>query len=289
MRDFDWRIIVTLHHTLSITKTAELLFMSQPALTKRIKAIEDELGVVLLIRTRQGSVLTPEGERIAQKAERVLASIQDIKDDVSALNTGAKSSLRLGFPYSYVRHVLPSILKNFTSLYPNVDIDIFTMASQDLIKCVEDGNIDVCFARYNAEDSSLERKLFSEDQACVVYSRPFTLNELADLPYIEFSKNPGSDSALRRWWNERFDTAQNVRFKVTTSDACVTMIQHGLGYGYVLDSRYLCRENGLWSIPLEYLDGTKLNRKTWIFYRKESKKNPNIANFMEMLEKIGQI
>ena len=247
MRDFDWQIIVTLHQTLSITKTAELMFLSQSALTKRIKAIEDELGVVLLIRTRQGSIFTPEGERIAKKAENVLSVILEIKDEVSSMSAGKGGSLRLGFPYSFVRHVLPSILKQYTALYPNIDMQIFTMPSQELIKCVEAGNIDVCFARYNAEDSTLDRQLLSEDQACVVCDHP-------------------------------------LRFRVTTSDACVSMIKNGLGYGYVLDSRYIKDESGLWSIPLEYKDGTKLTRKTWIFYRNESMKNPNIRNFVEMLD-----
>ena len=284
MRDFDWQIIVTLHQTLSITKTAELMFLSQSALTKRIKAIEDELGVVLLIRTRQGSIFTPEGERIAKKAENVLSVILEIKDEVSSLSAGKGGSLRLGFPYSFVRHVLPSILKQYTALYPNIDMQIFTMPSQELIKCVEAGNIDVCFARYNAEDSTLDRQLLSEDQACVVCDHPFSLDDLVNMPCIEFSKNPGTESAIQRWWDERFDSPQNVRFRVTTSDACVSMIKNGLGYGYVLDSRYIKDESGLWSIPLEYKDGTKLTRKTWIFYRKESMKNPNIRNFVEMLD-----
>ena len=283
MRDFDWQIIVTLHHTLSITKTAQLLFMSQPALTKRIKSIEDELGVVLLIRTRLGSVFTPEGEKIAKKAEKVMAAILEIKDEASSMSAGQRGSLRLGFPYSFVRHVLPDILKQYTAKYPNISIEIFTMPSQELIKCVEDGAIDVCFARYNAEDSTLDRRLFSEDQACVVCNQPFTLDDLVDMPCIEFTKNPGSDSAIKRWWSERFDTPQNVRFSVTTSDACVSMIQHGLGYGYVLDSRYISQEYGLWSIPLEYKDGSKLTRKTWIFYRKGSLKIPTIGNFVSMV------
>ena len=284
MRDFDWQIIVTLHQTLSITKTAELLFMSQSALTKRIKAIEDELGVVLLIRTRQGSVFTPDGERIAKKAAVVLSAILDIKDEASSLSCGQGGSLRLGFPYSFVRHVLPAILKQYTAKYPNIDIEIFTMPSQELIKCVESGNIDVCFARYNAEDSVLDRRILSEDQAYVVCNHPFTLDDLVDMPCIEFTKNPGTESAIQRWWDERFDRPQNVRFRVTTSDACVSMLQNGLGYGYVLDSRYISQERGLWSIPLEYKDGRKLTRKTWIFYRKDSMKNPNIANFVNMLD-----
>lgn len=68
MRDFDWEVIAVLSKTRNITKTANLLFLSQPALTKRIQAIEEELGAQLLVRGRRGSKFTLEGERIAQKS-----------------------------------------------------------------------------------------------------------------------------------------------------------------------------------------------------------------------------
>lgn len=284
MRDFDWQIIVTLHSTHSITRTAELLYLTQPSLTKRIKAIENELGVVLLVRTRQGSEFTSEGELIAKKARRVVSAILDIKDEAASIGLGRRGSLRLGFPYSYVRHVLPALLKKYTALYPDIDIEIFTMPSQELIKSVEDGIIDICFARYNAEDSPLDRILFSEDQACVVYCRPFELQELSELPCIDYSKNPGTESAIQRWWDERFDVPQDVRFWVTTSDACVSMINNGLGYGYILDEQYIRQEKGLWSVPLEYLDGTKLTRKTWVFFRKDRRQKSSIGNFIKILE-----
>lgn len=284
MRDYDWQIIVSLNHTKSITKTAALLFLSQSALTKRIKAIEDELGITLLIRTRQGSVLTANGEKIAKMAERIVANIQEVKDEALAHSSGLKSSLRLGCPYSFVRHILPSLLDRFIKENPNVDIDIITLPSQELVKCVEDGTIDVCLARYNAEDSPLERRLFSEDQACVVCDRPFSLEDISSMPCIDFYKNPGTESVLQRWWNERFTEAPRVRFNVTTSDACIAMIKHGLGYGFVLDSDYIGQETGLYSVPLEFTDGTKLMRKSWIYYRKESLRNPTIMNFIRMAE-----
>ncbi|MCQ2557682.1 MAG: LysR family transcriptional regulator [Oscillospiraceae bacterium] len=265
---------------------ADLLFLSQPALTKRIRVIEDELGIQLLIRNRNGSVFTPEGERLAAKAERVLATIQDAKDEASVSGTGTAGSLRLGFPYSFVRHVLPSILDGFTKLYPDVELRIVTLPSQELIRCTEDGTIDVCFARYNAEDSVLERQLFSEDQALVVYNRPFRLSELPSLPYVDFAMNPGTESALSRWWNEHYDSPQQTKLKVTTSDACVAMVKHGLGYGFLLGGRYIRNENGLYSLPLEYRDGTRLTRKTWVFFRQDSKRNPLINNFLNFVSSL---
>ena len=115
MRDFDWQILVTLNKTHNISRTAELLYLSQPTLTKRIQVIEDELGIPLIIRSRRGSVFTPEGERIAQKAESIVAAIQEIKTDVAARSKGTKGVLRLGVPHSYVRYVLPNLIAAYTS------------------------------------------------------------------------------------------------------------------------------------------------------------------------------
>lgn len=283
VRDFDWRIITTLHRTGSITKTAELLFMSQPALTKRIQAIESELGTTLIVRSHQGSEFTPEGEQIARKAERVVKAIQNVMDETSAENRSVANRLTLGIPYSYVRHILPNILANYTEKYPGVKINIVTMASHDLINYAEDGTIDLCFARYSAENSSLKRLLFSDDRACVICGRPFSLDELADMPYVDFPKNPGSLSAINRWWDEHFSKEPNTCFKVTTADACISMVQRGLGYGIILDERYLQYETGIYSMPLEYEDGSELRRKTYVFFRSEAEEKPAVKNFVRMI------
>ncbi|MGE4276690.1 MAG: LysR family transcriptional regulator [Lawsonibacter sp.] len=286
MRDFDWQIIVTLHKTHNITKTAELLFISQPTLTKRIQVIEDELGIPLIVRSRRGSEFTPEGERIARKAEAIVMAIQEIKDDVVARNKGLKGILRLGVPYSYVRYVLPALLARYAKQYPSVEADIITTLSDELVRSVEDDALDLCFARYNAEDSYLERVLVSEDQIYAVYNRPFTLDELPDLPFIEFSKNPATVSAIQRWWNEHFPVSPNIRFKVTTGDSCISMVQHGLGYSIFPDPKYFQYESGLYSIPLDFADGTKFTRKTWLLYKKSSERNPIVTNFISFISGV---
>ena len=115
MRDFDWEVIAVLSKTRNITKTANLLFLSQPALTKRIQAIEEELGAQLLVRGRRGSKFTLEGERIAQKAERVIEAIREAKGCINVRDENMGGTLRLGVPYSYVRYVMPALLAEYTA------------------------------------------------------------------------------------------------------------------------------------------------------------------------------
>ena len=282
MRDFDWQILVTLHKTHNISKTAELLYVSQPTLTKRIQVIEDELGIPLIVRSRKGSVFTAEGERIAQKAESIVAAIQEIKEDVAKRNKGAKGVLRLGVPYSYVRYVLPALLAEYVKTHPGVEFDVITGLSDELTRRVEDDTLDLTFARYNAFDTHLERIKVSEDQVYAVYNRPFTIEELPNLPFIEFSKNPMILSLIQRWWNENFTTPRTLRFKVPTGDCCFTD-----GYGIFPDPKYFMFEKGLYSQPLTFADGASVTRLTWLLYEKTSLKNPLVSDFVDFIQSIN--
>ncbi|MBR1567178.1 MAG: LysR family transcriptional regulator [Oscillospiraceae bacterium] len=286
MRDFDWQILVTLHKTHNISKTAELLYVSQPTLTKRIQVIEDELGIPLIVRSRKGSVFTAEGERIAQKAESIVAAIQEIKEDVAERNKGAKGVLRLGVPYSYVRYVLPALMAEYVKTRPNVEFDVITGLSDELTRRVEDDTLDLTFARYNAFDTYLERIKVSEDQVFAVYNRPFTVEELPELPFIEFSKNPMILSLIQRWWNENFSVPRSLRFKVPTGDCCIAMVKHGLGYGIFPDPKYFMFEKGLYSQPMTFADGTSVTRLTWLLYEKSSLKNPLVRDFVDFIKSI---
>lgn len=75
MRDLDWEIIHTLHTYKNITKTADMLFIAQPTLTKRIQLIEEELRVSIIIRSSKGVTFTSEGEYVAKKAKQILDTI----------------------------------------------------------------------------------------------------------------------------------------------------------------------------------------------------------------------
>lgn len=283
MRDFDWQVLVTLHKTHNISKTAELLYVSQPTLTKRIQIIEDELGIPLIVRSRKGSVFTPEGDRLAQKAETIVAAIQEVKMEAALRRGGTGGVLRLGVPYSYVRYVLPHLLAEYAKLHPGVDVDIVTGLSDDLARRVEDDTIDVCFARYNALDSHLERIDISDDQIYIVANRPFKLEELPAMNCIEFSRNGMVNSKIKRWWNERFSQPYAVKYKVPTGDCAVQMVINGLGYGIFPDPNYFRFEKGLYAYPMTFLDGSQLTRHTCLLYEKANLKTPLLADFVSFI------
>ena len=284
MRDFDWQIIVTLEKTRSITKTSEMLYIAQPTLTKRIQLIEEELGIQLLLRSRKGSEFTPEGKNVAQHAAKIVQAIQDAKNDIAARNSGAKCTIRVGTPASYARYFIPKLLARYVERYPDVEIDLITALSNELAENVEYDALDVCFARFNTADTFLERMLVSEDQVYAAYAKPFELEELGRLPFVDFNKNPAIIAATQRWWGENFKTPLIPNFKVPTGDIAAWMVQYGLGFSIFPDEKYFKYDKNLYSIPLVFEDGSNFIRKTWLLYKKESLKNPAVKNFVEMVE-----
>ncbi len=284
MRDFDWSILSTLYKTKNITKAAEMLYITQPTLTRRLQQIETELGAVLILRTNKGVTFTPEGEYAALKAAEILDSIASIKSTISQSQGDLRGTLRLGSPNSFVHFVVPTIIEQFSLLYPNIQIDLHTDLSHELLKYLENKELDVSFVRGDF-DTSLEKHLLSQDQIYIISKNPIVLSDLPNLPQIVYTKENSIVKASKRWWQERFDTPPNIRFRVHTGDACIQLVKKNLGYGIFSDGRYYNPADGLYAMPLEYLDGSKFSRDSWMVYDKSSMQNPIVSHFVEFVSK----
>lgn len=282
MRDFDWNILSTLYKTKNITKAADLLYITQPTLTRRLQQIEDELGAVLILRTNKGVSFTPEGEYAARKASDILDSINAIKVAISQSQGNLNGTLRLGAPNSFVHFVIPTLIEKFSALYPNIQIDLHTNLSHDLLKYLEKRELDVSFVRGDF-DTSLEKHLLSKDQIYIISKHPVVLSDLPNLPQIAYTKETSIVNASKRWWQERFTEPPKIRFRVHTGDACIQLVKKDLGYGIFSDGRYFNPADELYELPLEYLDGSKFSRNSWMVYDKADLSNPIVSLFVQFV------
>lgn len=97
MRDSDWKILEVLYEKRSITQTAELLYMTQPSVTKRIKAMEEEWQIEIVKRSNRGVIFTEEGRYLVQKSYIIQDFMKEIKDHFAHKHV-AKELLRIGVP-----------------------------------------------------------------------------------------------------------------------------------------------------------------------------------------------
>lgn len=285
MRDVDWKIIATLHAERNITRAAELLFITQSTLTKRIQQLEKELGTVLIIRSNKGITFTPEGEYVAEYAEKILKLIEKVTEHIEQANQDDGKVLKIGVPNTYAQFVLPQLTKQFTAMHTGVRFEVTTELSHNILTMLENRELPVGFVRGDIK-TSLRTHLVAEDQIYVVSKGPIHMDDLPHLPQIEYTKEPTIIKATERWWKERYTQPPLIRMCVDHGDACREMILNGLGYGIFSDLRFIGSNKELVSTPLFFMDGRRFTRKTWFVYHKEELKSKVVSDFVNFVKRF---
>ncbi|HWL26088.1 MAG TPA: LysR family transcriptional regulator, partial [Ureibacillus sp.] len=130
----DWVMLQVLNEYKNITKTAEKLFISQPALSNRLKQIEKEFGTKIVVRGRNGIQFTPEGEYLAKNADKVISLHKNIKENIMNMNQNVTGTLRIASSNVFTRYKMPAVLKRFQEIFPNIEFQITTGLSKDIFQ-----------------------------------------------------------------------------------------------------------------------------------------------------------
>jgi DNA-binding transcriptional LysR family regulator len=128
-----------------LTRAAERLHVSQPALSAQIKALEDELSVALFERGAAGMTLTAAGRRLLPEAERVLAAAQALRSEALALRDQIAGRVRLGTVGDPGLTRLPDVLRKAIDRFPLLEIDVHHEISGAAFAKVRDGELDAAF------------------------------------------------------------------------------------------------------------------------------------------------
>src|SRR5438067_3391110 len=115
----------------SVSRAAEALFVTQPSLTARLLALENELGEQLFVRSRQGMRLTDAGRALLPHAERALRAVRDGRQAVLESHSGGGGQLLIAAAPAVSTYILPPLLEQFAATYPRVDVAVRTGHSED--------------------------------------------------------------------------------------------------------------------------------------------------------------
>ncbi len=264
----DWRIISTLHREKSITRTAATLFISQPALSYRIRQIERQLGVELVQRGRQGVKFTEKGEFVAVYAEEMLFKLQALKDALQNAEDDVQGMLRLGVTRTFAMYDLPVILKKFCDFYPSVNYFITIDHSRNLLQAITQNELHVAIIRGNFH-FPYERRTILQDNICVISNRRYEMKDLPEMPYISGIFESNLKAIINKWWNERFNKPPNQFITVNNTDIAKKLVLHGFGFTIAPmtsreDDGLLCKT------AMCNAEGTPVTWDTSLVYRKEN-------------------
>lgn len=159
----ELRAFVVLAGELHFRKASERLFLSQPALSKKIQRLEEKLGGALFVRSRRKVALTDGGERLVPIAAKLLQDAEDSLRETQAVMEGRAGTLRIGFGVAAVSDVLPRTVLRFRKLYPEVELQMREMPSPLQVSSLIEGRLDAGILRMPVASRKLASvPLFSE-------------------------------------------------------------------------------------------------------------------------------
>lgn len=238
----------------SFTKAAELLGYTQPALSQMIAALEKELSVKLLYRSRYGIQLTPEGKRLLpsiQSAVLQYHSMRRLADEIKGIETGV---IRIGTVSSVSCHWLPGVIRQFWAEHPNVQLVLHQGDYSSICEWVRIGAVDFGFVNPEAV-RGLETLVIKSGEFRAVFpaghplagKEAVSLQDLAEEPYLLLEEGAYSEP-LEAF--QRAGVKPNVRLTVHDDYSILSMVEQGLGYSILAELVLLRTDYHIVSRPI---------------------------------------
>lgn len=284
MKDSDWKILYQLHQTPNITRVADQLYITQSALTRRLQAIEEELGTRIVIRSTKGVQFTPEGEYLSKEAAAHLRFRSGVSRNLEDFRKNGIGTIRIASSYTFSEYYLPALIAEFRQTHPDVSFDIRSMRSDHLTELLSSGVSDLAIVRGGYESDLYRRKLMTEAGWLVSYN-PIENKEQLLRGRIEPDLGESSRKLIDRWWKENFDREPSGIIHIPFIDGAFAMLEQGLGYMAGFFSEETLKKRGFWYQPLVYKDGSPVERDTWLVYSRETRKTEYVTEFIDLMEK----
>lgn len=236
-----YKIFYVVAECKNITKASEILNISQPAVTKHIKNLEDGLGSPLFIRTKKGVILNEYGEKIFLKVKNALILLDESEKEISKYISMNKGTIKIGISTSLTRKYLLKHIENFHKIYPNIIININTDSTKDLIKQLKNGVIDLIICKKpEYVDLELEYSKLGETKYIFVASSDYkellnnkvNVQKLMNYPIL-LQKSPSNS----RTSVDKYFKSNNIkiepRMNIGSSNLLIDFAKIGYGIVYV--------------------------------------------------------
>jgi DNA-binding transcriptional LysR family regulator len=229
------RALVAIADEGSFSDAALRLDLSQSAVSHAIATLEDELGVLLLHRGRQGAVLTPVGEQVTEDARQVLRSLHRLchkADQAKGLQTG---EVRIAAFRSVATHILPEVIRQFRQQYPGVTIAIDEKSHYEMVENdLRQGKADVGFTYLPTRDEFDQWELLRDRYIVLLppspqgRTKPLSWADLATYPLILPPTEDGDRKHLDRLLHE-YGQQLHPAYVVREDSTILSMVERGLG------------------------------------------------------------
>lgn len=282
------RYFLVLAETLHYTQAAEILFISQSALSQQIKQLEYVLGTPLFIRTNRKVALSTAGELLQQEARLILKQVDSSMERWQLSLDGIVGQLRIGFVGSAMQEYLPPIIKEFSTAYPKIRFHLEQLTNAEQLKALEQDQIDIGFMRSNKVSSDIAIKsVYRENFSLVLpLEHPVTadnfknMGQFSEASFILFP-NENSPMYYQQIQNlcADYGFSPRIAHKSIHGPTIFKLVENGMGIALVPNS---LKDDKNYRIKFIELD--KEPHKTELFAAwKKQQQSMALQHFLEII------
>ena len=279
----------------SFRRAAHALFLSQPSVSARMQALEDEVGAPLFHRTARGVRLTNLGQTFLPFAQRSIETLRRGREVVESVRQASVGVLNMATARVVGTYVLPEILQNFHGLYPETNLRIKVGGSTDVLQMVVDEEVQLGLARFMQHPDVDALHLYDEEAVLVVHpEHPFAIagaaamHQVAQEPLIVYDPgDPGS--SYFQFINQVCRDAgvtPKIEMNLDSVEAAKNMVQLGLGISLLPRSgvRRELESGSLTRIGLREVQPVRL--PTYLLLRRGQQHGPTVASLLRLLQDL---
>ena len=289
---YQLKVFEAIATSLSVTKAAGMLHVSQPSISKHIKMLEEEFGRRLHEKNGRGIRLTPEGLRFLRSIKPILLQINTLhKDFRSEQEKKETAILGIGATSSPLSVFLPRALKSFKKAHPNVIPAVRTGNSHEVEKMLVNGVIEIGLITNPSHNPQIVLKAYSTEKLVAVISKKSSLvrknkideKDMSNIPFI--LKTGGKTLRLIKGKSIK----PNVTMECDSLETVLAAVRGGIGIGILYSG---IAEPGLRSRELRRITLSKLDeiKISWyLAFKRSTSLSPAAADFLRFLLKFKPI
>jgi DNA-binding transcriptional LysR family regulator len=224
----------------SFTKAGERLFVSQSAISRQIKLLEEELGDQLFKRIHRRVYLTPAGEVLLHYSHRVFRDLHQMTTEISDLTSLQRGNLQIGGGMSVCTYLFPPLLKRYRELHPNIELRISTGMTEEILRMLRGNEIDLGLLTLPCDEPGLEvipalkeEMVLVMDSQHPLASKPEILfKDLTPYTFIHFERGSNTRKLLEHIFHEEQVLFRNT-MELQNVEITKPLVEKGLGISIV--------------------------------------------------------
>ena len=227
----------------SFTRAAERLYVSQPAVTNAVRALEDELGIQLFDRSQKQALLTMEGRIFCKQVEQLMTGISNTLEEINALKNLSSGVLRLGLTPLGSIPACVLLIKNFMESYPNINVSIYENNTETLQKLLIEDKLDVAIVFSGCENNSITYIELAKQELALCCNKQHRLRrynvinieELKNENFIFIDNSPIYTQKIKDSFKE-INFTKNIALKSSHIQTIKNLISIGCGVAILPES-----------------------------------------------------